>query len=472
MPLDVSLTNTNAVLGTPAYMSPEQMQGWTADSRSDQFSFCVALYEALYGTRPFEGSSMAALLLSMTYRRVRPAPKGSRVPARLRKVLLQGLAGDPADRWPSMAALLTEMQRLLAPRRRRGLVLGPTLGLAALGAALAVPQFLAMQERCSGARAQLVGTWDDARRQQVRDAVLGTEHSRAAATWERIEPQLDDYADAWTRKHTEVCEATVVRQEQTEGAMTLRMGCLRERLTALHAAVDVLAHADADATKHSVELVAGLPDLARCDDVERLEEQRQRVPPPDDPRVAEAVEQLRGRLADIDAMDGAGQHADALARAEAAVQQAEALGYAPVQAEAELRQGSLLERSGRYAEAERVLTQAHARAVVLGHDAVVLDAAQQLTLVVGDRLSRHAEGLMWGKTAVSLAEHAGDDTERAASLQNLAIVFARQGQHEQARLHYQRALQIRERALGADHPLVAHPLVAHPLVAHPPRGPS
>ena len=84
-----SLTRTGAVLGTPGYMPPEQMLGVEADARSDQFSFCVSLYEALYGERPYEGNTMAALMLSMRAGRVRPPPKGREVPGRLRQAVLQ-----------------------------------------------------------------------------------------------------------------------------------------------------------------------------------------------------------------------------------------------------------------------------------------------------------------------------------------------------------------------------------------------
>jgi predicted Ser/Thr protein kinase len=101
------------VIGTPTYMPPEQQRGEPADARSDQFSFCVALYEALYGTPPFEGATMEERMANITAGAVRPAP-ASPVPPPVERTLRRGLAADPAQRFPSMDPLLTALS--LDPR--------------------------------------------------------------------------------------------------------------------------------------------------------------------------------------------------------------------------------------------------------------------------------------------------------------------------------------------------------------------
>jgi diguanylate cyclase (GGDEF)-like protein len=103
---DRSLTKTGFVMGTPAYMSPEQHRGFPADARSDQFSFCVALYEALYGRRPFPGRTFHKVARAILERDPLPPPPESRVPKWLHRVVMRGLSRDPAHRFPSMAALL------------------------------------------------------------------------------------------------------------------------------------------------------------------------------------------------------------------------------------------------------------------------------------------------------------------------------------------------------------------------------
>ena len=94
-------------------MAPEQLAGQPGDWRSDQFSFCVSLYEILYGERPFAGPDVDSLRAQIIARRVREADRRSGVPAWLRRVVLRGLSPVPEDRWPSMEALI----RTLDPRR-------------------------------------------------------------------------------------------------------------------------------------------------------------------------------------------------------------------------------------------------------------------------------------------------------------------------------------------------------------------
>ena len=90
-------------------MSPEQYRCENADSRSDQFSFCVALYEALFGQRPFAGNSLAELAAEVTAGRVRKIPAGTQVAVPLQQTIMKGLSAKPEDRFASMADLLQSL---------------------------------------------------------------------------------------------------------------------------------------------------------------------------------------------------------------------------------------------------------------------------------------------------------------------------------------------------------------------------
>ncbi|MCA9710622.1 MAG: PD40 domain-containing protein, partial [Myxococcales bacterium] len=115
-----SLTQTGAMLGTPAYMPLEQFGRGSIDARSDQFGFCVALHEALYGERPFAGETLGELMGELLRGEVRVVTgRGIAVPSWVRAVVLRGLATRPEDRFSSMQALLDALAADPVARRRR-----------------------------------------------------------------------------------------------------------------------------------------------------------------------------------------------------------------------------------------------------------------------------------------------------------------------------------------------------------------
>ncbi|HEY0190904.1 MAG TPA: protein kinase, partial [Kofleriaceae bacterium] len=136
-----ALTRTGALLGTPLYMSPEQHRGERVDARSDQYSFAVALYMALYGAAPFAGGTIGELRASVLSGGAVGRPAGSAVPPRVHRVLARALATDPEARYPSMTVLLDELAVAARPLRwrRLGALGGGLLAvLAAIGAAWGV----------------------------------------------------------------------------------------------------------------------------------------------------------------------------------------------------------------------------------------------------------------------------------------------------------------------------------------------
>jgi hypothetical protein len=130
-----TVTRTGAVVGTPAYMAPEQAQGHASDARADQFSFCVTAWEALYGQRPFAGTTWSEIYANVMRGSITEPPRGSRVPRRVERALRRGLTADPAARFPSMSALLAVLELALRKpgMRKRGWM----ITFIALGAAIA-----------------------------------------------------------------------------------------------------------------------------------------------------------------------------------------------------------------------------------------------------------------------------------------------------------------------------------------------
>jgi serine/threonine protein kinase/tetratricopeptide (TPR) repeat protein len=143
------LTLAGAVLGTPKFMAPEQHLGEIADERADQFSFCVALHYALYGQFPFAGNTFEEYGANVVRGRILEPPATARVPRWLRSVLLRGLESEPADRYPSMAALLVELRKDPARALQRAalvfLAVAATAGLVVLGGYAAHTRRVAVQ---------------------------------------------------------------------------------------------------------------------------------------------------------------------------------------------------------------------------------------------------------------------------------------------------------------------------------------
>ncbi|MCA9701790.1 MAG: protein kinase, partial [Myxococcales bacterium] len=107
----LDLTGGGALVGTPAYMAPEQLYGRRATPASDQFSFCVSLFEQLVGRRPFTASSLQELCARIEARDVDPGIGNSQVPSWLRELIVRGLEPVPSDRHASMRALLAALEQ-------------------------------------------------------------------------------------------------------------------------------------------------------------------------------------------------------------------------------------------------------------------------------------------------------------------------------------------------------------------------
>jgi len=342
--------------------------------------------------------------------------------------------------------LLAELRRAVAPRKRGWVPLGVVGGLVVSGLGLA--EHAEVGQGCEGPGARLQGVWDDARRQEVEAAILGTALSYAADTSVRVQARLDDYASAWVREHTEVCEATSVRQEQSPEVMDLRMACLYERRFALHEAVNVLTEVDATRVEHAVELVTHLPTLDGCDDVETLRAER----PPEDPAVAAEVATLREQLVQAQILAEAGDHDESMAMADAIVARAEVLSHPPLLVTAWFVRGRAAEGLGRYADAARDFEQAYLAAAEHGLDRVEAQAVVDLTMVVGSHQARYEAGLQWGATALALARGLRREPEtEAMALDVVGFVLLGQGQLPAALSHFQRALAIKEQVQGPEH---------------------
>lgn len=446
------VTAWGVVLGTPPYMSPEQLRKGAADARSDQFSFCVALYEALYGERPFAGEEPDEVAGAVERGEIQSPAEAGRVPAWLRQVLLRGLSADPGARHESMDALLRELGRDPGAVRRRWLTAAVLalagVGLLAWGSALG-----GAQRVCSGAVQKLNGVWDGARKEAARSAFLSTRLAYAPAAWAGTERSLSSYTESWKTMHREACEATRVRGEQSEDLLDRRMFCLDQRLREVDALVDLFAQADAQVVERSVAAARGLTPLGACADAVAL---KARVAPPRAPELRARVDQVRTVVARVRALTEAGKHAEAAAQAERAVALARRVGYRPTEAEALFRQAYVQDLLGEVGKAKEAAFEAMVSAQSAGDLALAARSASQLAWTVGYGERQAAEGDRWSRLAFAVAEAMpGDDALHAELLRHRAVIRYVEGRQSEAIETSRRALTLAERAYGSAHPQVA-----------------
>jgi len=430
-------TQTGAVVGTPAYMAPEQIEGQSVDARSDQFSFCVTAFEALTGTRPFVASTLAGLLQQIRAGQIVRTPALS---PSLRRVLVRGLASDPAARHRSMAVVLAALAQHSPLRRRRRWLLGGA-GLGLIAAVAGTAFFLSPRRLCRGADDKWRGVWDETRKVAMQSAFTATKRPFAADSFAHVAHALDGYRAAWVHAHTEACEATRVRGEQPEELMGLKMACLTDRLESARAVSSELAHADAAAVERAVSAVVQLPDLSRCSDEKAL---RLKIPLPVDAKLRGEVEALSRRRAEVEAKGHAGQFQAALALAQPLVTEARRIGYRPLEAEALVLEGDLRELTSNYAGADQSLHAAVLAAAAGGHLEAEARAWVQLVGLYNTRLHRFADGHAAADHAAALSERLGHGARLESALaHNLGNLFAEEGKLDEARTQLEHALDLR-----------------------------
>jgi tetratricopeptide (TPR) repeat protein len=446
------LTQVGSIVGTPPYMAPEQHLGRAGDERSDQFSFCVTLYQALYGERPFAGQSYDELFTNITQGQIRPPPAGASVPGWVRQILLRGLSTAPDRRWPSMGELLTALDRDPAVRRRRIASASAAVGLAAT-AAFGLWRGTHAARPCAGAAARLSGVWDPARKQAVRDAFEKTGKPYALDVYRMVERALDAYTQAWVGMHSDACEATRVRGEQSTELLDLRMQCLQTRLDEVKAKVDLFAAADAEVVRNASSAASALTRLSTCADAAAL---RAPVPIPTDPQLRARAGALQKQHAQVRALLDVGRYAEGLKLAESAMHEAHALGHRPVEAQALLDLGEVQEDSGDYAVAARTLKDAEVAGEAGRHDEVAALASVQLVWVTGARLGKPAEAHELERDARAKIERLGNDDLILAMLEgHVSSIYVDEAKFDAALEHAQRALAIREKRLAPDDPKLA-----------------
>ncbi len=431
---DPGLTRSGAVLGTPAYMSPEQVRGQPASERSDQFNFCAALYEGLYGQLPFSGRTIYQLVNSIESGAIREPPARARVPARVQQVVYRGLSVDPEARFASMEELLDALREpdSAGPRRARRVA----ALAAALAAGLSINMALDAGARsdapglCEDSAQVLAEVWSESRVARARSAFEGMNDPLAEETWARVKASVDRYADEWTELHTRTCLLRARGALPQDGADG-QSRCLDRGLASLEELLRVIEQPDMDAVLSAVTAVDELPSPRTC-----LEPARN-VPPAS---IVDDVRALEDRLARIEMRAELGRR-DAIDLAKVALEDARRVGYEPLIASASLVLGSaLIERQAEPDLAFSTLYEALNLALANHEDELAAEAIARRVFVLAELLEQPSRALEDEGLARSFVRRAGEDSTLRWLLENnLAVARENHGEFASADEAYARA---------------------------------
>lgn len=479
-------TQAGSVEGTPRYMAPEQRAGRATDARADQYSFCVALHEALTGLPPSAASSASGL------------------PRWLRGALQRGLSETPADRFPSMTGLLEVLNAGLQPSGgRAGLWAGAAGVLLVVGGVgvsmMARHPAQTLPAPCASGRAELEEAWSSERSLVLAANIQRAGLPAAAEVAASIVAALDARGDAWVQAWDDACRATVVERVQTAETMELRQACLAENRAALGGVVRRGADEalDAGGIQALAEAVYELRPIAWCEEVAVL---RKRVELPREPERRARVLGLQAELERLwldTTMRGSAPaevYDDALA-------QAKAVDYAPLIARVLFEQGMMRQRHHEGPQAEALFRDAIAIAAKAGdaaleaevwaglaravasHDKMRGDEEAKVALEAARAAALRAPDPVWSAAQIDYAESAialyvERDLQRALDLltrgiagfeaseqsrpldvyravKRLGTVYSKLGRYDEAVAAGTRALTLAESTLGKRHALVA-----------------
>jgi len=445
--LETPMTESGAILGTPGYMAPEQYTGEGADARSDQFAFCVALFDALYGYKPFTGRTTNEIAAATIRGKVREPPKGTSVPARVHRALVRGLSSDRAARYPSMNALLVDLTRDPARRRLVALAAAGAVGVVAVSAMGAARVAASRQAQlCSGSEAEAREVWNPDIQQRIERALLATGVPYAADTWRRTRQHVDDYVARWDAAYTQTCEATRIHQTQSEQVMTVRMACLEQRRDEVRALAQVLSDADRTVASKALQASMDLTRVERCQDVVSLTAVE---PEPGDPAARAEIAAIRKELAAVVAAREAGLAGVSRDRAEPLVARARAVGYRPLLAEVLLAWARAKSDAG--APLDEIVA-AGAEAAHLADrgrdDGTRADAATCLVQWMAEA-SRFPEAERWSDVGdAALGRSSSDEARKEDWLLAMGMLRDHQGRFEEAAAVDREALEAARRAGG------------------------
>ncbi|MEM6992421.1 MAG: serine/threonine-protein kinase [Myxococcota bacterium] len=444
-------TRTGAVLGTPAYMSPEQARGEPVDERSDQYSFCVTVWHILSGQHPFEGRPRGATPPLWP-------SDGPRVRRGVREALRRGMGRRAGERWPSMRELLTALERSSRPPRWPWVLL-PLLALGAWGVVEQYErhQLAQLEEQCSRRGQEIEALWDAAAQQSIEDGARVAGIADAETVVGNVSTWLDGRATRWRTQATNACRHAKVLDDWDASEYRRARWCLDEQQLELELLLADLASDDGRAFAGALLAAAAPPRLATCDDATLIASMPEI--PADDRR--QRLEEVNRSLVRARLLTTQGRFDVALETARQARLAAESAELPEIALAAKALQAKLLYLASDFPGATRLARATYLEAMRQEDWDIAAESAGTMTMLAGVVRRRIEEADLWADLAEVAIVRAGDPLglREARRLRILAGTRRVAGQYEAAQRYATKSLHAVEAALGAKHPWTADGLV-------------
>jgi eukaryotic-like serine/threonine-protein kinase len=445
--LSQDLTRTGSIMGTPSYMAPEQFLGEATTARTDQFAFCVALHEAIYGVRPFAGDDYYTLCEHVTNGTLAPVPKHVHAPAWLRRVLLRGMSVAPAARFASMNDLLAALARGSTRGRTRALVAAGATVVALAGGGAAFAMHARSTSPCAGAAEHTAAAWNPARRDAMQAAFAASKRPLADSVFEHARAIVDAWVDQWQAGFVAACQATRVTGEQSEHLLDLRVACLNQRLGDARATLDAIAVGGDEVVDRTMTALTALPAIAPCGDTGALLSTQA---DPTSPVALVQRDAVRALLADARGQLRLARYSEGLVLARKALAAARSIDQPGAVAEALFEVGRAQHELGDRVSAD-TLRDAMRAAAEAGDTPIMLNAAANRLLALVNDTSDLGRAQELGDVAEALAKHSPPPVDIAVRLQDtLGLLERARGKLAEARTRYEHTLALAEAKLGAD----------------------
>ena len=444
----LELSRTGGLVGTLAYMAPEQHRGEPADSRSDQYAFALSLVEALMGRRPFEGDAqaLAEAKAEGPEGRLEGLPKG------LQAILGRALAADPDARYPDMRRLLAALEEQeRRPRRRRWWAAGAFFGAAAGIALMLASEGPDPMTRCMDELAASASSWPGASAARVEAAFTRTGLPDASEVYIAVDRSMRDWWRRWREAGAHACQDA--RRSDAAASVARERACLERRRREAEVLAGLWGEADAQLVRHALPSIAELGRPEDCASAFSASARRA------EQRSSPAIEEALTRLAEARVLNASGRYAEALDRIEGAVVGLDPAAAETLRAETAFARAAVLERRGELEAAEAELLRSIWAAEANQEDELAADAWLHLVWIVGVEARRIDDGQRWLAFAEAAVARLGHDALRRATLEHnrAGLDFVR-GRKADALAGYRRALEGQRSQLGPEHPDVAQTL--------------